>query len=67
MTELNNDWFDAISEEFRKPYYENLNTFIEKEYTTSTVFPNKENIFTAFNLTPLQEVKVVIIGQVLCS
>jgi uracil-DNA glycosylase len=63
MTELNNDWFDAISEEFRKPYYENLNTFIEKEYTTSTVFPNKENIFTAFNLTPLQEVKVVIIGQ----
>ena len=60
---IDNDWLPALGEEFRKPYYKTLYEFVRQEYNTTQVFPPSEDIFTAFHLTPLSEVKVVIIGQ----
>lgn len=60
---LNNDWFELFFDEFKKDYFISLKKFIENEYKDSTVFPQYENIFRAFNLLKLDELKVVIIGQ----
>lgn len=63
MSMINNDWLKVLGEEFRKPYYKELYEFVKNEYNTTQVFPPSEDIFNAFHLTPLSEVKVVIIGQ----
>lgn len=58
-----NDWLAELGNEFKKPYYKTLYEFVKQEYNTTQVFPPAEDIFNAFHLTPLSEVKVVIIGQ----
>ncbi len=63
MSMITNDWLSELGEEFRKPYYKKLYEFVKTEYNTTQVFPPADEIFTAFHLTPLSEVKVVIIGQ----
>ncbi len=63
MSMIDNDWLAVLNEEFRKPYYKELYQFVKEEYNTTKVFPPSEDIFNAFHLTPLSEVKVVIIGQ----
>lgn len=63
MSMISNDWLAALSGEFRKPYYKKLFEFVKQEYNTTQVFPPADDIFNAFHLTPLGEVKVVIIGQ----
>lgn len=63
MAALSNDWKQVLEPEFRKPYYRELYTRIKQEYTEHQVFPPSEDIFTAFHLTPLSQVKVVILGQ----
>lgn len=63
MGMINNDWLAELGDEFRKPYYKELYEFVKKEYNTTQVFPPADDIFNAFHLTPLSEVKVVIIGQ----
>lgn len=63
MSMITGDWKTALSPEFSKPYYEELFKFITKEYGTRQVFPPAEDIFNAFHLTPLKDVKVVILGQ----
>ena len=63
MSMIQNDWLDAIREEFKKPYYARLYKFIRQEYTTHIVYPPADEIFNAFHLTPLSQVKVVILGQ----
>lgn len=63
MAMITNDWLPALKDEFRKPYYAKLFQFVQKEYNTTQVFPPAEDIFNAFHLTPLNEVKVVILGQ----
>lgn len=60
---LENDWMQALQGEFHKPYYKELYQFVRNEYNTTVVFPPADDIFNAFHLTPLHEVKVVIIGQ----
>jgi uracil-DNA glycosylase len=57
------NWTSFFEQEKQKPYFNKLQQEIEKEYNTQTVFPQKENIYKAFDLTPLDNVKVVIIGQ----
>lgn len=57
------DWKSVIGEEFSKPYFEELISFVKKEYATSQVFPTGRNIFRAFDKCPFDKVKVVIIGQ----
>ena len=56
-------WKDIIENEQQKPYYEKLKEEIDKRYENSRVFPEKQNIFTAFSLTSLDNLKVVILGQ----
>lgn len=63
MGAITNDWLDAIGEEFHKKYYRDLYNFVKSEYNHHRVFPEPDNIFNAFHLTPLEKVKVVIIGQ----
>ncbi len=63
MAMLANDWADALSEEFKKPYYRKLYQFVKEEYSRTTVFPPADDIFNALHYTPLSEVKVVILGQ----
>lgn len=57
------DWKAVIGEEFSKPYFEELISFVKQEYATSQVFPAGRNIFRAFDKCPFDKVKVVIIGQ----
>src|SRR5690554_246853 len=56
-------WKAVLSNEFKKPYFKSLQNFISDEMAKYQVFPSKKNIYTAFELTPFDEVKVVIIGQ----
>lgn len=63
MAAIQNDWLDALKEEFRQPYYKKLFQTVNEEYRTRKIFPPADDIFNAFHLTPLHEVKVVILGQ----
>jgi uracil-DNA glycosylase len=60
---MNEEWKEILADEFEKPYYKELMQFVNEEYDNETVFPAKENIFNALNLTPFHQVKVVILGQ----
>lgn len=63
MSAISNDWLKPLSTEFKEPYYKNLYETVVKEYSTHQIFPPSDDIFNAFNYTPLNNVKVVIIGQ----
>lgn len=63
LKEIANDWKEALGEEFEKPYYKNLMESLKESYATKQIFPPEDEVFNAFNYTPLREVKVVIIGQ----
>lgn len=63
MGMIENDWLAELGAEFRKPYYKTLYEFVKTEYSTTQVFPPADDIFNAFHLTPLSQVKVVILGQ----
>lgn len=56
-------WENIINLEKQKDYYKSLEKEINKRYETTTVFPEKQNIFKAFSLTKLDNLKVVILGQ----
>jgi len=61
---LEKGWSKHLKGEFDKPYMIELREFLGKEYSKGKViYPEKDNIFAALNLTPLGKVKVVIIGQ----
>lgn len=63
MAALQNDWLQAVGGEFRKPYYKELYEFVKEEYRTRTIYPPADDIFQALHLTPLKEVKVLVLGQ----
>lgn len=63
MEIIDNSWKDFFERETSKPYFNKLEEFINKEYSEHTIYPKEENIFNAFKYTPLDNVKVVIIGQ----
>lgn len=56
-------WKAILKNEFEKPYFKNLVEFVRNEYSSTNCFPPGKQIFSAFNHTPFNEVKVVIIGQ----
>ena len=56
-------WKERLQEEFDKPYFEELIMFVKQEYAAGTCYPPGRLIFNAFNTTPFDEVKVVILGQ----
>ena len=63
MSGLSGDWYEALKGEFKKPYYKQLFARVNEEYRTHKIFPPANDIFNAFHLTPLANVKVVILGQ----
>lgn len=63
MAALTNGWAKALAEEFNKDYYKELYYFIKKEYTEQVVYPESKNIFSALELTDIDDVRVVILGQ----
>lgn len=63
MAMINNDWLKEMEPEFHKPYYAKLFQFVKEEYDSTQIFPPADDIFNAFHLTPLSQVKVVILGQ----
>lgn len=63
MGAIANDWLEPLRPEFSKPYYKKLYQTVNEEYRTHQIFPPADDIFNAFALTPLHEVKVVILGQ----
>lgn len=57
------DWKELLKEEFDKPYFEELISFVKEEYATRRIYPRGSNIFRAFDKCPVEKLKVVIIGQ----
>lgn len=56
-------WKEKLSDEFNKPYFKELTDFVREEYKKTSIYPEPKNIFRAFDLTPFDDVKVVILGQ----
>ena len=56
-------WDEVLQDEWSKPYYVELREFLKEEYTDQTIYPPMNELWTAFTLTPFEEVKVVILGQ----
>lgn len=60
---IEDSWKKVLKEEFDKEYFIRLTEFVRKEYMQYKVFPPAKLIFNAFNICPLDNVNVVIIGQ----
>lgn len=60
---IDDSWKSLLLDEFQKPYFHDLKAFLLHEKSHHTVYPAGKNIFNAFNSTPFEKVKVVIIGQ----
>lgn len=63
MPPISGAWAKALADEFQKPYYKALFQKVGQEYGSHKIFPPGDDIFNAFHLTPLDQVKVVILGQ----
>ena len=60
---IHNEWQEKLEKEFQAPYYQQLRAFLKEEYLNETVYPGMQHIWEAFELTPYNKVKVVILGQ----
>ena len=63
VPDLPASWQTALGAEFGKPYFQELTRYVEAERRAGPVYPPPEDVFTALQLTPLDEVKVLILGQ----
>ena len=63
MAMLTGEWLEAMQDEFQKTYYKELYQFVKEEYDSTLVFPPADDIFNAMHFTPLNEVKVLLLGQ----
>jgi uracil-DNA glycosylase len=60
---IESSWKEQLASEFEKPYFSALVNFVKSEYAARTVYPKGNRIFNAFEKTPFDQVKVVILGQ----
>ena len=60
---IEENWKKILWEEFQKPYFETLKHFLVEEKKEYTIYPSGATIFAAFEHTPFENVKVVILGQ----
>ena len=60
---IHQSWKSILSDEFSKPYFLELAKFVRTEYISHQCYPPGKHIFSAFDHTPLEKVKVVILGQ----
>ena len=56
-------WKALLSSEFEKPYFQALTAFVKKEYSEHTCYPKGKEIFAAFDQCPVENLKVVLLGQ----
>ncbi len=63
MIQIRKNWFELLKDEFDKPYFKNLQSFLKDEYSRFQIYPAEEKVFNALNHVPLTKIKVVIIGQ----
>lgn len=61
--EIGEGWYEPLAAEFQAPYFAELKAFLVAERATQTVFPKARQIFAAFNATPFDRVRVVVLGQ----
>lgn len=60
---IESSWKEILQDEFEKPYFSILTSFVKKEYSEQRIFPPAKLIFNAFDLCPFNQIKVVILGQ----
>ncbi|HFE45065.1 MAG TPA: uracil-DNA glycosylase, partial [Nannocystis exedens] len=60
---LPRSWREAVGDELTKPYFTELESFLKKERAEGQVFPPEDEVFTALDLVPFDDAKVVILGQ----
>lgn len=60
---IDSSWRDALAGEWDAPYFEELTRFVRQQYAAHTVYPPGGRIFAAFDTTPFDAVRVVILGQ----
>lgn len=60
---ITTSWKKRLASEFERPYFQELTSFVKREYETQTVYPPGKEIFRAFDKCDFDDVKVVIIGQ----
>lgn len=60
---IEESWKNLLKPEFEKPYFSSLINFVKQEYKEHTCYPKGKNIFKAFELTPFDQIKVVLLGQ----
>ncbi len=63
MAIIGNDWDVVLEKEFKKDYYLQLRSFLDKEYQEKIIYPNQKEIYNALKLTPYKDTKVLILGQ----
>jgi uracil-DNA glycosylase len=63
MTVIGNSWDQILATEFEKEYYQNLQEFLQGEYSSREIYPPREDIYNALKITAYEDVKVVILGQ----
>jgi uracil-DNA glycosylase len=56
-------WHELLSSELSQPYFQKLEAFVDEERKNHSVFPPEPEVFSALNLTPYEEVKVLLLGQ----
>ncbi|MEO1374088.1 MAG: uracil-DNA glycosylase [Cyanobacteria bacterium J06635_10] len=61
--QLPDSWQTVLAEELDKPYFKELQNFIEEERKSQIIYPPQEDVFSAFELTPYEQVNVLILGQ----
>ncbi len=60
---ISDSWKKVLSEEFKKPYFQDLTGFVKNEYANHTCYPKGKEIFSAFDHCGFEDIKVVVIGQ----
>lgn len=63
MVKLGNDWDEILKDEFEKPYYKELRTFLKEEYRTRRIYPDMFDIFSALRYTSFADTRIVLLGQ----
>ncbi len=63
MVNIGNDWDEILADEFSSDYYLNLREFLKAEYFSRKIYPPMNDIFNALKLTPMENVKIVLLGQ----
>lgn len=60
---IESSWNERLADEWEKPYFKQLVSFVHSEYASTTIYPPASRIFAAFDACPFDDVRVVILGQ----